>query len=374
MTRNSSPAAVLIAAASMITIAALPDSAAAQQKQKAAPKQPEAELHILPVQGNIYMLVGAGANITVSAGKDGVMLVDAGTEAMSERVLATVLQLQQAVTATPAPNRCIGLHCPQTPFGWTSPSLNAIISSPAPPKPVRYIINTSIDPDHTGGNERLAKLPEGTKIVGVTFPPVAVAPSAIITAHENVLNRMSMPEKGQKEIPATAWPTDTFHTESYKMSQFFNGEGVRLYHQPNAHTDGDSMVYFRYSDVIAAGDILNTESYPVIDLAKGGTINGVLDGLNKILDIAMPEFRSQGGTMIIPGHGRLCDTGDVGNYRNMVAIVRDRIQDMIQKGKTLEQVKAARPTMDYDGLYGSKTGPWTTDMFIEAAYKSLSKR
>ncbi len=149
---------------------------------------------------------------------------------------------------------------------------------------------------------------------------------------------------------------------------------MQIFHLPDAHTDGDSIVFFRYSDVISAGDILRTDSYPVIEVDKGGSINGILDGLNRILDLAIPEFRSQGGTMIIPGHGRLCDTGDVANYRNMVAIMRDRIQDMIQKGMTLEQVKAAKPTMDYDGLYGSTTGAWTTDMFIEAAYKSLKKK
>ena len=133
-------------------------------------------------------------------------------------------------------------------------------------------------------------------------------------------------------------------------------------------------LYFRYSDVIAAGDILSTDSYPVIELDKGGSLNGILDGLNQILDLAIPEFRSQGGTWVIPGHGRLCDIGDVANYRNMVAIVRDRIQDMVQRGMTLEQVKAAKPTMDYDGLYGSDSGPWTTAMFVEAAYRNLSQK
>src|SRR5262249_42587050 len=151
---------------------------------------------------------------------------------------------------------------------------------------------------------------------------------------------------------------ETYHSASYKLSEFFNGEGIQVFHAPNAHSDGDSFVWFRYSDVIAAGDLLNTESYPVFDLDKGGSLNGILDGLNHILDIAIPEFRSQGGTMIIPGNGRLCDIGDVANYRNMVAIIRDRIQDAIKKGKTLEQVKAAHLTLDYDGLYGSTTGPW----------------
>jgi len=252
--------------------------------------------------------------------------------------------------------------------------MNAIIAAPAPPKPVRYIINTSIDGDHTGGNEKLAELPADAKIVGVTFPPVGVAPSATIIAHENLLQRMSEPPKGQPAPPSGALPTETYHDASYKLSEFFNGEGIKIYHVPNAHTDGDSMVYFRYSDVIAAGDILRTDSYPVIDVAKGGSINGILDGLNQILDIAIPEFRSQGGTWVIPGHGRLCDIGDVANYRNMVAIIRARIQDMIQSGMTLAQVKAAKPTFDYDGLYGSTTGAWTTDMFIEAVYKSLSKK
>jgi cyclase len=334
----------------------------------------DGEIHVLPVQGNIYMLVGAGANITASIGRDGILLVDSGRVGMNQKVMSKVLELATAVSAAPAPNRCVGLHCPGTPFGWTSPSLNAIIASPAPPKPIRFIINTSVDSDHTGGNEKLAELPADAKIVGVTFPPVGVAPSATIIAHENVLKRMSEPGPGQTAAPAGAQPTDTYHTEGYKLSEFFNGEGVRIIHQPAAHTDGDSMVFFRYSDVIAAGDILNTESYPVIDVAKGGTIQGVLDGLNRILDLAIPEFRSQGGTLVIPGHGRLCDTGDLANYRNMVAIVRDRIQDLVNKGMTLEQVKAARPTMDYDGLYGSEAGPWTTSMFIEAAYKTLSPK
>jgi cyclase len=342
----------------------------------AAAAAQEPQLHVLPVQGNVYMFVGAGGNITASIGRDGILLVDAGTAQMSGKVLATVMQLAAAITASPTPLHCVGLHCPETPYGWSSPSINAIISSPAPAKPVRYIINTSLDDDHTGGNETLSALPANSKIVGVTFPPVSIAPSAIVIAHENVLRRMSEPLPGQKDspVPVGAWPTETFHAASYKLSQFFNGEGVQIFSQPAAHTDGDSIVYFRYSDVISAGDIFSTTSYPVIDIARGGSLQGVLDGLNHILDLAIPEFRSQGGTMIIPGHGRLCDSGDVANYRNMVAIIRDRIQDSIKKGLTLEQVKASRPTMDYDGLYGATTGSWTTDMFVEAAYRSLSQK
>ena len=338
---------------------------------KTEPPQPKAadEIHVLPVQGNIYMLVGAGANITASIGRDGIFLVDAGRKEMTAKVMATVLQLATETTASGGPNRCVGLHCPQAPFGWTSPSMNAIIASPAPPKPIRYIVDTSADAEHTGGNEKLAELPADAKIVGVTFPPVGVAPSATVLAHENVLQRMSA-----EKAPSGALPTETYHVASYKLSEFFNGEGIKLYYAPAAHSDGDSIVYFRYSDVISTGDILDTDRYPMIDVARGGTIDGELGALNQILDLMIPEFRSQGGTWAIPGHGRLCDIGDVANYRNMVAIIRDRIQDMIQRGLTLEQVKAARPTADYDGLYGAATGPWTTEMFVEAAYKSLKQK
>jgi glyoxylase-like metal-dependent hydrolase (beta-lactamase superfamily II) len=166
--------------------------------------------------------------------------------------------------------------------------------------------------------------------------------------------------------------TETYHLASYKLSHFFNGEGIQIFHQPAARTDGDSVVAFRYSDVIVAGDLMSTTSYPVIDLEKGGSIQGVIDGLNRILELAIPEFRSQGGTLVIPGHGRLCDTGDVANYRNMVVIIRDRIKALIDEGMTLEQVKAARPIRDYDVRYGANED-WTPDMFIEAVYNSLKK-
>ncbi|PYS34975.1 MAG: hypothetical protein DMG14_28125 [Acidobacteria bacterium] len=342
-------------------------AAQGQQNQNRA----DNELHILPVQGNIYMLLGAGGNITVSSGFDGTLLVDTGSAQMSDKVLASVKQLATMLTASTYPaSPCVGVRCPGgfgsgafNQWGWTSPAINTIISSPRPVKPIRYIINTGIDPDHSGGNPKIAK-------AGVTFTggnvargPGGSGESAEVWAFETVLNRMT-----EGKVTEAAWPTDTYYTNSYKFTAFFNGEGIQLFHVPAAHTDGDTIVYFRYSDVISAGDVFSIASYPVIDVAKGGTIQGTIDGLNKILDIAIPQFRSQGGTYIIPGHGRLCDEGDVANYRNMVVKIRDRIEDMIKSGMTLQQVKAAKPTMDYDGRYGSP------DAFIEAVYKNLSQK
>jgi hypothetical protein len=133
-------------------------------------------------------------------------------------------------------------------------------------------------------------------------------------------------------------------------------------------------VLFRHSEVIAAGNLLSSVSYPLIDIDKGGTIQGVIDGLNHILDVAVPEYRGQGGTWIIPSHGRLSDTADVASYRNMLVMIRDRVADLKKKGMTLEQVKAARPSLDFDARYGATTGPWTTDMFISAVYRTLQEK
>ena len=165
-----------------------------------------------------------------------------------------------------------------------------------------------------------------------------------------------------------------YYDEFSKLPQYFNGEPVIVYYEPAANTDGDSIVHFRRSEVISAGDIFSTISYPVIDIAKGGSVQGVIRGLNHILDLAVAQYRSQGGTWIVPSHGRLSDTADIASYRNMVVMIRDRVQDMTDKGMTLQQIQAARPSLDYDGRYGSTTGRWTTNMFIEAVYKSLRTR
>jgi hypothetical protein len=182
---------------------------------------------------------------------------------------------------------------------------------------------------------------------------------------------MSTPPDKTPPAPEGAWPVDTFFDDFHKLSEYVNGEPVILYHAKAANTDADSFVFFRHSEVIAAGNLFSTISYPIIDTGKGGTIKGVIDGLNHILDLSVAEYRSQGGTWIVPGRGRLSDTADVASYRNMLVMIRDRIADLKKKGMTLDQVKAARPTLDFDGRYGSMTGSWTTSMFIEAVYKTL---
>ncbi|HUA21435.1 MAG TPA: MBL fold metallo-hydrolase, partial [Bryobacteraceae bacterium] len=273
---------------------ALPLFAALASPQEAQPAGPSGEVHILKVQGNIYMLVGAGGNIAVSVGNDGVLLVDTGLANMSDKVIAAVRSLST--------------------------------------KPIHYIINTHVHADHTGGNEAIAKI--GSTIVGgnVTGDIADAGQGAAVIAQQTVLDRMSAPTGKESAMPQGAWPTDTYLEEK---NMYFNGEGIQIMHQPAAHTDGDSLVYFRRSDVVVTGDIFTPERYPIIDLQRGGSINGIIAGLNHLIDITIPASKQEGGTYIIPGHGRLCDQADLVFYQEMVTIIRDRIQASIKKGQTL---------------------------------------
>lgn len=270
------------------------------------------------VQGNVYMLTGTGGNVAVQIGEDGILVVDTGGRDTRDQVLAAIRELSD--------------------------------------KPIRWIVNTHADVDHTGGNETVSQ-------AGMT---VNGNPAAIV-AHERVLTRMA-----EADRPITEMPLNTFFESQRDFS--FNGEAIFLYHVPGAHTDGDIVAHFRGSDVLVAGDIFVTTTYPVFDRETGGGVQGFIDGLNLLLDIAVPAYLQEGGTYVIPGHGRVGDEADIVEYRDMVVIIRDRVQAMLDEGMTLEQVLAARPSLDYDPRYGSERGEWTTRMFVEAVYRDLASR
>jgi cyclase len=282
-------------------------------------------VHLWPIQRNIYAAVGPGGNTTISIGDEGVLVVD-------------------TMTADAAPDLVAAIKT---------------ISN----KPIRWIINTHSHRDHTGGNAVVAK-----SGVYVATGNTRGGGGASILSFEKALMRLNGSAASPDAAPEGGWPTDSFFVKQKDM--FFNGEPVLTMHVPNAHTDGDAIVFFRRSDVIAAGDVFTPDRYPVIDAAEGGSINGIVAGLNLLIELAVPEFNEEGGTMIVPGHGRICDESDVGDYRDMVTIVRDRVQDLVAKKMTLAQVKAAKPTFDYDGVYASPT--YSGEMFVEAVYRSLT--
>jgi glyoxylase-like metal-dependent hydrolase (beta-lactamase superfamily II) len=295
-----------------------------------------ADLHVLQLRPNFYMIAGAGSNIGVQVGDDGVVVVDAGSAARADAVVAAIRKIT--------------------------------------PRPIRYVIDTSGDPDHVGGNEIVSKAGQtlftggGGAGIGADF----LGGAASILSFETVLRRMSAPTGQASPFPAAAWPSETFHQPRKYL--YLNGEGLEVLHQPAAHTNGDVMVFFRRSDVVVAGDILDTTRFPVIDLARGGTVDGVIAALNRLVDLAIPSVpivSREEGTLIVPGHGRVCDQLDVVEYRDMVSIIRDRVRDLITAGRTLEQIKASSPARGYVRRYGSDTGPWTTSDFVEAVYRSL---
>ncbi len=330
---------VVAAAASIVLLGAA--CVCAQTKPNRVPWPPKfsapapGEVQVLPVQGNVWVLIGAGANITVQAGNEGILVVDTGTAAMSDKVLAAIATISK--------------------------------------RPLRYIVDTTEAEDHTGGNEKIAATGE---IIPYDEGDAAKIQNtlnthkAAVISYLSVFDRMTGEDGKFPARPESAWPDDTYSSPQKRL--YFNDEAVMIMHLP-ANTDGNSIVFFRKSDVVSAGDLFDLTQYPIIDLKAGGSLQAEVESLNKLLDVTVPSAYAQGGTLVIPAHGRIADHGDVVYYRNMLAIIRDRMQDMIKRGMTLEQVKAAQPTRDYDGRYGKKTGSWTTDMFIEAAYRSLSK-
>ena len=294
------------------------------------------DLEVLQIRPNFFMIAGAGGNIAVQIGEDGVVVVDAGLAARADAVVAAIKKLT--------------------------------------PRPIRYVIDTGPDPDHVGGNETLSKAGQtlftAPGSIGVTGDFLGGVAS--ILSVQQVLERMSAPAGKTSPFPVGALPTETF--DDARKYMYLNGEGIEVLHQPKAHTDGDVLVFFRRSDVVVAGDILDTTRFPVIDVARGGSINGEIAALNRVVELAIPSVpivSREAGTLVISGHGRVCDQLDVVEYRDMVTIVRDRVRDLIKAGMTLDQIKAASPARGYTRRYGSDSGPWTTNTFVEAVYRSL---
>jgi len=292
-------------------------------------------LDVQQLRPNFYVIAGAGANIGVLVGPDGLVVVDSGSAARAEVVVAAIKTLSK--------------------------------------QPIRYIIDTSADADHVGGNAVIAKA--GQTILNLNnavLSGLANGGAAAVLSAEGVLLRMSAPTGQAAPFPTAAWPTETFHGRRSYM--YLNGEGIETLHQPAAHSDGDSVVFFRRTDVVMAGDIIDATHFPIIDVDHGGSIDGAIAALNRLVELAIPSFPlvwQEGGTYVVPGHGRVYEQLDVVEYRDMVTIIRDRVRALIAEGKSLEQVQAARPAQGYTRQYGSDRGPWTTSSFIEAVYKSL---
>jgi glyoxylase-like metal-dependent hydrolase (beta-lactamase superfamily II) len=295
----------------------------------------DGQVYVQPVRDSIYLLIGAGGNITVSAGDDGILLVDVGTAAMSDKVLAAVRTISKA--------------------------------------PIRYVVNTNEREEYSGANETIAAAgetipwrPDET----IQIQGYIGTNRATVISHLSVFERMSAPTGQVAPRAEAAWPDATYSTPQKKLH--FNGEPVLIMHLPSA-TDGNSIVHFRRADVVSVGDLIDLTAYPYIDLQAGGSIQALLQGLNRLIDITVPGKQSEDGTLVIPGHGRIADQPDVVYYYEMLSIIRDRVQDMIARGLTLTQVHAARPTRDFDGRYSRNTGAWTTERFVEAVYQSLTR-
>lgn len=312
----------------------------ASETSKAAGHEPrDGDIHILPVRDNVYMLVGDGGNIVVQTGEQGTFVVDTGAGQLAERVLAAIRTLS--------------------------------------PHPIQFIANTSFRGEHTGGNAALGASGQDPSLPGSFF--VQSAPRGVtgfftdpgshatLMAHVNVQTRLQAAGTAPGAIPADTYLED-------RRRKFHNEDSIEFFYQPNAVTDGDSLIHFRRADVIVAGDIFTTTQYPVIDIRNGGSIEGEIRALNEILGKTVYRHQGEGGTYVVPGHGYLADEHEVVEYRDMVVIVRDRVKAMIDAGGTLPQVKAARVTADYDTQYGADAGPWTTEMFVEAVYNSLTRR
>ena len=279
------------------------------------------------------MLSGADVNITVQVGPQGIVFVDSP----DEETIPAMMELIRDIS----------------------------------PLPVLYVFNTHLDEGHISGNAMLSSMGDraGANVFGGGAPVTAISGSGggvTMMAHENVLNRFYLTDHDIGRLDLTS----TYFMDSKDVQ--LNGEAVVIYHMPNAHTDGDSIVHFRRSDVISAGDIFTPGRYPEIDIERGGSVQGVIEALNTMLAMIVPGPEAEGGTYVVPGHGRISDEIDVVEYRNMVYIVMQRVEALIEDGLGLREIVAARPTLDYDTEYGGYRGGPTSEEFITAIYTSLT--
>jgi len=294
-----------------------------------------AGLETIQIRPNVHVIFGAGGNVTVHVGEDGLIVVDSGATEKAGALLEAIKAIS--------------------------------------PRPIRMVVNTSADLDHVGGNAIV-----GGAGIGLSPDPFGDGNHATVLAHENVLRRLSgLGSNGaESAFPTKMLPNDTF-TSRFR-SMYVNDDAVQVIRQTGAHSDSDLMVLFRKADVVATGDIIDLRQFPVIDPAKGGSIQGELEALNRLLTEFivpnMPLVLKPGRTLVVPGHGYVSDYGEVVEYRDMVTVIKDTIQELIDKGLTLEQIRAANPTKGYRARYGSESGEWTTDKFVEAVYNGLSRK
>jgi glyoxylase-like metal-dependent hydrolase (beta-lactamase superfamily II) len=325
------PVPALPAAPAMEAALLRPVSGTRPTSQAVDPEPHDGEIHVWPLRDSVYLLTGDGGNIVVQVGTEGPFVVDTGRGALADKTIAAIRRLSD--------------------------------------KPIQFVANTGFHPDRTGGNARLQSSGSDPSLRGTFFSLQFrdAGAGATVIAHQNVQNRMVAAGREPAAVPS-----DTFLEE--RRRTFHNGDSIELFWQPNAVTDGDSIVHFRRADVIVAGNVFTTTQYPFIDAGNGGSIDGEVRALNDILSRTVYEHQGEGGTIVVPGHGYVSDEHEVVEYRDMVVIVRDRVRALIKGGATLDQVRAARPTADYDTRYGAVSGAWTTDMFVEAVYRSLSSR
>ena len=291
----------------LVTLAAALPAVAAAQEA-----MEEVTVTAEPVAGSVWMLVGRGGSIAVSVGEDGICMIDDQYAPLTPAISEAITRIQDA--------------------------------------PVRFLLNTHWHGDHTGGNENFGRA------------------GAVIVAHDNVRERMSKDqfmEFFQRETPASppgALPVVTFSAD---LTFHMNGDTVHAFHVPNAHTDGDVMVRFAAADVVHTGDVYFNGLYPLVDVSSGGSVGGMIAAIDGL----RPHIGTE--TQVIPGHGPLSDGEALFAYRDMLQDVADRIEAMIDEGKTLEEVVAAAPTAAYDAQWGG--GFLDPPTWVKMLYQDLSR-